>query len=66
MVFQLVGPGAFFSVVVDLTILNFNLLTIRFLSWLSFTDLLKAVPAGLRFKSTWQQSGEVGHLDLTS
>lgn len=48
-----------------LTILNFRLLTTRFPSYLSFTDLLKAAPAGLKFKSTWHHSGKVGHLDLT-
>lgn len=66
MAVQPVGPWAFFSVVVGLPILNFNLLTIHFPSWLCFTDYLKAVPAGLRFKNTGQQSGEVGHLDLIS
>lgn len=49
----------------DLAILNFSLLTTHFPCDLSFTDLLKAVPAGLEFKSTQQHSGKVGHLDLT-
>lgn len=66
MAFRLVGPWSFFSAVVELTVLNFTLLATGALSPLSLTDLLKAIPAGLRFESTWQQAGEVGHLDLAS
>lgn len=60
MAFQLAGPWTSFSIVMDLPILNFNILTIR--AWLFFTDILKSLQvSGLR-----ACDNSLGHLNLTS